>query len=143
MSNTATSPRHLILFDGTCGFCQRSVQLVLPRDSKGAFAFASLESELARQLLAERGTSADGPGSMFVIANWDSAEETVLDKSEAVAFIFRKLDWPWKLFAASGWLPKPLMDRCYQTVARNRHRLAGIPGVCQVPDPAQRDRFLG
>ncbi|HIB53563.1 MAG TPA: DUF393 domain-containing protein, partial [Nitrospirales bacterium] len=43
-------PAHIILFDGMCTLCSKYVQLVINRDSKAVFKFASLQSETGQQL---------------------------------------------------------------------------------------------
>jgi predicted DCC family thiol-disulfide oxidoreductase YuxK len=45
----------LILFDGVCGLCNKFVQYVLNHDPNGRFRFASLQSELAREILSRHG----------------------------------------------------------------------------------------
>ena len=46
------SPRPVLLYDGTCGFCAESVQLVLRHDRRGALQFAALDSSFGRAVLA-------------------------------------------------------------------------------------------
>ncbi|MCK5941736.1 MAG: DUF393 domain-containing protein, partial [Planctomycetes bacterium] len=53
MSDDADKP--LILFDGDCNLCNRSVQFVIARDPAARFRFAALQSEAARAALAAAG----------------------------------------------------------------------------------------
>src|SRR5690625_7722074 len=46
-----TMQDQIILFDGDCHFCDRSVQFILKRDRHAYFKFASLQSELGQMLL--------------------------------------------------------------------------------------------
>ncbi len=41
----------LILFDGECNFCDKSVQFIIKRDPKATFKFASLQSDIGKELL--------------------------------------------------------------------------------------------
>ena len=41
----------IILFDGVCNFCNRWVGFVVDNDVDGAYAFASMQSEVGRRLL--------------------------------------------------------------------------------------------
>lgn len=138
----AFAPRHLILFDGGCGFCRRAVLSVAQSDPAGAFQFASLGSDLGRKLLAQRGISQSGAGTMFVLPDWQRSLQPALDRSAAALFIARRLAWPWKSLAALGLLPQRFLDRCYDAVARNRGRLASGANACALPDRAVQDRFL-
>lgn len=142
IADRPSAAHHLVLFDGACGFCRRAVLSAARLDSAGAFHFASLDSGLARNLLAERDISPSGANSVLVLPGWQHSRQPVLDRSAAALFIARRLAWPWKGFAALGILPQPLLDACYDTVARNRHRLTSGADACAIPDAAIQDRFL-
>ena len=43
-------PEHLILFDGTCGLCERAVQNLLSRDQDRILRYAPLQGTLAASL---------------------------------------------------------------------------------------------
>lgn len=44
---------NVILFDGECNFCDRSVQFIIKRDKKVLYHFASLQSEAGQEILAK------------------------------------------------------------------------------------------
>ena len=138
----APAARHLILYDGTCGFCRTAVLSVARFDPAGAFQFTSLDSDLADELLAARRIAPSGAGTMYVLPDWQHNGQSILDRAAAALFITRRLAWPWKGFAALGVLPQRFLDRCYDAVARNRHRLARQADACAIPDAAVQDRFL-
>lgn len=138
----APAARHLILYDGGCGFCRNAVHSVARLDPAGAFQFASLDSDLAGKLLAERGVAPGGVGTMYVLPNWQRQGRSVLDRAAAALFIAQGLGWPWRGLAALGILPRRFLDRCYDAVARNRQRLAREADSCTVADAAVQDRFL-
>ena len=54
------SPRPVLLYDGTCGFCAESVQLVLRHDRRGALQFAALDSSFGRATPRNRSGGFDG-----------------------------------------------------------------------------------
>ena len=47
-------PEHLILFDGECGLCDKTVQFLLDKDKRGVLHFSPLQGEIADQILNER-----------------------------------------------------------------------------------------
>jgi len=50
---------------------------------------------------------------------------------------------PWSLLGgAFRVLPRPIRDRLYELIARNRLRLFGKRETCFVPDRNYADRFL-
>ncbi|MBK8015036.1 MAG: DUF393 domain-containing protein [Deltaproteobacteria bacterium] len=126
--------RGIILFDGTCGLCSAVVQFLLQRDPNGFFRFASQESEVGRQLIANSGAPADL--STVVLLE----DEAVYVKSDAWFRIARRLTWPWPVFYAGLLVPRCVRDRIYDLVARHRHRIPS-PRSC-LNRTAFRGRFL-
>lgn len=44
--------KNIVFFDGTCGFCQWSVQFIYKYDRKERFFFAPLQGSTAKKILA-------------------------------------------------------------------------------------------
>jgi predicted DCC family thiol-disulfide oxidoreductase YuxK len=63
-------------------------------------------------------------------------------ESDAAAEIARELDGPWRYLSLIRFVPKPLRDRAYRFIARNRYRWFGRQDVCLLPTPELRGRFL-
>lgn len=148
MANETEHP--LILFDGDCNLCNRSVQFVIKRDRQARYRFASLQSEAGKAaLLAARNTpkGSDVPkGSDGMVTLPDSIvlvqHGKVRVKSSAALAIARGIRWPWPLLAVFWLVPYPLRDLVYDWVARNRLRWFGKREECWIPTPELRARFL-
>jgi len=134
--------RHLILYDGVCGLCNRLNNFVLPRDREGRFHFASLQSALGRSILERHGRDPGDLTTFYVVADYRSSSSTLRSRSDAALFLMRNLGRPWRWFAAFRILPRPLCDRIYDLVARNRYRLFGRVDTCPAPSPEYRSRFV-
>ena len=65
--STLKEEQQIVLFDGVCNLCSGGVQFILKRDRKDLFRFASLQSELGQQLLAERQIDPKTSDSMVLI----------------------------------------------------------------------------
>ena len=65
----------IVLFDGDCNFCNRSVQFIYERDKKGIFRFASLQSARGREFLAKHNLDTLDL-STLVLINGDSGNKT-------------------------------------------------------------------
>lgn len=118
----------LLLFDGDCAFCARSVQFILRRDRRGTLRFAS-RSGLTARALESRHPSLVGVDSLVWVEG-DGADERVRVRSDAAFAVARYLGGTWAAMAAVGTLiPRPLRDAAYDVVARNRKRFGG-PEVC-------------
>lgn len=130
--------RPLLLYDGSCGLCDRSVQFVLRRDRAGRFRFAALQSVPARRLLQEFGFDPDALDSVIFV------DEQGVPSRESTAALrtLARLGWPWRLGAVGYLVPRPLRDAAYRFVARRRLRWFGAADACRLPLPGERERFL-
>ena len=60
-------PHPVILFDGVCNLCERSVRRVIRHDRAGLFRFAALQSPVGRRLMKEHGLDPDDLDTMVLI----------------------------------------------------------------------------
>jgi predicted DCC family thiol-disulfide oxidoreductase YuxK len=133
---------HLVLYDGVCGLCNRTVQAILKRDQAGKFLFAPLEGDLAESLLLRRGHEIDALDSMILFVDYREPAQQVLSSSEAALFIAREAGGWWRIFSLFGVLPKSVLNSLYNLVARNRYRWFGRYESCPLPEKRYQERFL-
>jgi len=135
--------RLLVVYDGHCGLCNKSVRWLLKRDRAERLRFVASESPQMAGLLPRHGFSATGPETILVVREAGEPKEQILARSEAVVALLRELPWPWPWVAAGlRWTPRVLRDKGYRLVARWRYRLWGRLESCPIPTPEQRERFL-
>lgn len=127
----------IVLFDGTCAFCERSVTFIATRDPAGYFRFGASQTPAAQALLAEFGETRESTRSIILIEGGQ-----LYRKSTAVLRIARRLPLPWSLAAVALVVPRPLRDGAYAVVAAVRHRLAGRSNACEIPPPEIRERLI-
>ncbi|MCA9582759.1 MAG: thiol-disulfide oxidoreductase DCC family protein [Myxococcales bacterium] len=129
----------VVLFDGVCNLCNATVQWLIDKDGEGRFRFASLQSEAARDVLAEAGVRDPSvlPDSIVLV---DAAGVHV--RSTAALRIGAVLGFPYNLGKVALLVPRPLRDAVYNIVARNRYRWFGRRDVCMRPTPELAARFL-
>lgn len=131
-------PDHLLLFDGVCHLCHGAVQFILKRDPHGHIHFASLQSEKAQEILAHYNYRDTDMSSVVFIAHGQ-----VYTKSDAILQIGRKLHGGWPILSTVARIvPRPLRDRLYEWVAKNRYRWMGKAEQCMLPTPQIRSRFI-
>lgn len=126
----------IILFDGTCAFCERSVRFIATRD-RGYFKFGASQNPEGRALLAQYGTTRDAARSIVLIEDGE-----IWLRSTAVLKIARRMTAPWRWAAVLLWVPRPIRDAVYAVVAAVRHRLAGESNACDIPPPEIRERLI-
>ncbi|WP_019912952.1 thiol-disulfide oxidoreductase DCC family protein [Paenibacillus sp. HW567] len=134
---TAIEGKSVVLIDGVCHLCQGLVRFILPRDPKGRFLFAPLQSQISRELMLENGLVPGGLSTVVLLENGVCYTE-----SAAVLRIARGLRFPWPAVYVFIIVPRPLRDSLYRFVARNRYRWFGRDEQCLVPTPEIRRRFL-
>ena len=127
----------VILFDGICNLCNRSVKFILTNESKPQFLFASIQSDAAKNILLHYNIKNIDPSSILLLAN-----DKVYHKSEAVLEICKSLKRPWNLFTIFKFLPVSFLDKIYQVVARNRYRWFGKKDSCTMEIAEYKNRFL-
>ena len=57
----------IVLFDGTCLFCEGSVTFIARRDTRGYFRFGASQTPRAQELLRAHGVSAAAARSIVLI----------------------------------------------------------------------------
>lgn len=133
----------IVLYDGVCGLCNRSVQFLLKHDKSRRFRFASLQSDFAAKVLGRHGLDPKDLDTVHVVENYDQPDERVLQRSDAVLRAGRELGGIWGASASiAKVIPRRLRDLVYRFVATNRYRVFGKYDTCMLPDPNQRSRFL-
>ena len=126
----------IILFDGTCAFCERSVRLIASRDD-GYFRFGASQNPEGRALLERMGTTREAAKSIILIE-----DDRIYLRSEAVLRIAARMRAPWKYASVLLWVPRPIRDLVYGVVAAVRIRIAGTSNACEIPPPEIRSRLI-
>lgn len=133
--NTSLGP--IILFDAQCVLCCVNARFVLRFDRKRLFRLASMQGPVGAELFRSHGIDPADPDTILVIDGGHALRD-----SDAVIAIYSGIGWPWKIVALARLIPKPLRDRAYLWIARNRYRLFGRCEICWVPSPEDRERLL-
>ncbi|MBP6632010.1 MAG: DUF393 domain-containing protein [Kofleriaceae bacterium] len=127
----------IVLYDGVCGLCARSVRWLLKRDHQRRLRFAPLQGPTAAALRLRYPRI---PTSLTSVVLVEAGRVDL--RSKVFLRAARHLRWPWRALGALAWLPGWLLDPGYLLVARVRYRVWGKFDTCQVPDPAARSQLL-
>jgi predicted DCC family thiol-disulfide oxidoreductase YuxK len=126
----------IVVFDGVCNLCSRSVRFMLKHDVHGKLRFASVQSPVGRELLERNGVDALDPQTFLLI---DGGRVYV--RTDAALEIAKDLGG-WRWLQVLRVVPRGVRDWLYGYVARNRYRWFGKREACFVPTEEQRARFL-
>ncbi|MBR0345820.1 MAG: thiol-disulfide oxidoreductase DCC family protein [Rudaea sp.] len=133
-----SSDNPVLVFDGVCVLCNRSVQFVLRHDRARRFRFATNESASGRALMIRHGLDPAAPVSVLLVEDGRAHVE-----SAAVVRVLAGFGGGWRIAAATLHLvPTAIRDHAYRYVARHRYRWFGRREVCWLPDPRDAGRFL-
>ncbi len=129
----------IILFDGVCNLCNGAVQFILKRDPSEYFKFASLQSDYAEKLMAERGIERKvGNSTLILIENGEW-----YFRSTAALRICGHLSGAWRICYLFLAIPRFIRDGLYDYISRHRNKWFGKREQCMVPDQSVKHRFLG
>jgi predicted DCC family thiol-disulfide oxidoreductase YuxK len=126
----------MLVYDGSCGFCNRSVQFMLRHERRHDLLFVTRDSELGRRL--RRACGLESVQSML----WIEAGQ-VFAKSGAVIKAAAYLGGWWSRLAVLGsFCPSFILNRVYEFIAENRRQFSSNAPICLAPSPEQRNRFI-
>ena len=130
-------PPFLVLYDGVCALCSRTVSWIVARDREHRLAFAPLQGETASRLRRIHPEIPEGLDSVVYVEPGG-----VHLRSKAFLHLSRHLGTPWRWAYGLRWLPAGPLDLVYRLVARVRYRLWGRYDTCRVPPRAGAARHL-
>jgi len=127
----------LVVFDGVCHFCSRSMRIVFTHEKHTPIYFTPTQSDLGRDLLVKNGLDPDDPKSFLFLY-----KGRVWTSSSAVFALAKHLrGWP-ALIRVFWIVPRPVTDALYGLFARNRYNWFGKADICRVPTPEMHARLL-
>ncbi len=127
----------ILLFDGECGFCNRTIQFFLAREKNPKrMHFAPLQSEpgMALREYFEIDPAID---SIILIKN-----HSAYIKSCAALRLTRYMRGAWPLMLVFVIIPPIIRNVVYDFIARRRMRLFGRMESCALLQKEDRSRFL-
>jgi predicted DCC family thiol-disulfide oxidoreductase YuxK len=127
----------LVLYDGDCGFCAKSVRFILAHERDHDIRFAPLQGETVARLRSHYPRIPAAIDTMVYVGGGRA-----YFRSRAVLHAAKHLHAPWRWAYGLRFLPSFLLDIGYRALAAVRHRIWGHADACQMVTPEQRTRFL-
>ncbi|MBN2824737.1 MAG: DUF393 domain-containing protein [Campylobacterales bacterium] len=126
----------IVLFDGECGICSKSVEFIFTIDKKAQIYFAPLDSAIAKEKLAQNGIDNPNPNTFYYIDG-----EKLYSKSTGALRVLKDVGRGWGLLYIFIVIPRFIRDFLYDLVAKNRHKFIK-KSACAMPSKAFLDRLL-
>lgn len=127
----------LMLYDGVCGLCAKSVRWILHHERDHAIKFAPLQGDTAAAMRKQHPEIPEQLSTVVFIK-----DGRVFLRSKAFLYMTAHLTAPWRWIYAFRWWPAVLGDLGYRIVAALRYKLFGKHDTCEIPSPEHRARFL-
>lgn len=124
----------LVLYDGDCGFCNRSVAFILKHERTHEIVFAPIQSAFTQQLFEKNNWPKPDLSTFYFIHGNEKFE-----RASAAFEVLKDLKNPYRLLRVFRFIPRGISNWCYDQIAKRRQRIAA--GFCVMPTPEQRIRF--
>ena len=129
--------RPIVVFDGDCVFCSRSMRLVARMDRSGLIRMTPAQGVLGQALYRHAGLATDRFDTYLVLA-----EGRLFQRSDALVELAKQLPFPWRALRLLAVVPRRLRDAAYGLLARHRYRLFGRRAACGLADPELAQRLI-
>lgn len=130
--------KKIILFDGVCNLCDKSVQLIIKNDKKDVFRFVALQSELGEKIINHIKIDRSKTDSIILY----EPNVAYYYKSQAAFKIASQLGKLYPIVSWFGILPTSITDVVYDYIAKNRYKWYGKKDECIIPTKETLDKFL-
>lgn len=126
----------IVLFDGECGFCNRSVQFLLQRERNKKLHFAPLQSDIGIALRNYFEISGNTDSLILI------KDHSAYIKSCAALRLTPYMKGLWPLMTIFIVIPPFLRNLVYDFIAKRRMRWFGRVENCALLKQEDRSRFL-
>lgn len=127
---------NIVLFDGLCNLCNKTVLMLIKFDKKNNLHFAAQQTIAGEKIKNQYLVKQDTSSVVFI------KENLVYYKSDAIIEIAKLLSgWP-RIALVAVVFPRFFRNWIYDLVAKNRYRFFGKQSVCTIPAKSIEYKFI-
>ena len=135
--NEILKKQPILLFDGECGFCNKSIQFFLAREKNKAMHFAPLKSEIGKELQAYFEIE-EKTDSVILIK-----DHSAYIKTCAILRVMPYMKGLWPIMVIFVVIPPFIRNAVYDVIAKRRMKFFGRVENCGLLPTEDKERFLG
>ncbi len=125
----------IVFYDGDCGFCNATVQLVLKYEKSSEIYFTALQSEFTKRFFHDKGLHFPDFSTFYFYS-----DGKMYSKSTAAIKLSHRLKFPFPLLSVFFIVPVFIRNGVYDLIAKRRKRI--FSNFCFLPSPEQQKRFI-
>ena len=125
-----------VIYDGTCGFCNKTVLFFAKKDQNDHFKFVSGLSDFGKDLLHIHNIKGLQSSTLILVED----NRRVFVRSVAIRRILLKLPGYSFIAAILCLFPKSILDAMYRTISKYRKKFKNT--VCELPDQEIKEKFI-
>lgn len=137
MMSNKTQDTAILLFDGVCNLCSSSVNFIIEHDKKDRFKFASIQSEIGKELLKKYAIDTSITDSVVLIEH-----NSCYTRSTAALIISKHLNGLYPMLYIFIIVPPFIRNGIYDYIAKNRYTWFGKRETCMIPSAEIRSKFI-
>ncbi len=144
-SPTASHRGPVLLYDGTCGLCNRAVRLLLRIDRRAVLRFATLQGAPGQEWLGRHGLPLQDFSTLVFVREWgvgDGGPGDFAIRTDGLAQALAACGGIGSVLAWIRFVPRPVRDGAYKLVSRLRYRIFGEWKPRPLARPEFRERFI-
>ena len=127
----------IVYFDGVCGLCDWSVNLLVKMDTQKNLKFSSLQGKSGQILLSDLKIDLNEFNTVLFKVN-----DQVYTKSTAVFKIIDSIGGFYKIFLIFNLLPTKFNDWLYSKIAKYRYKYFGKLDKCDISKFNKPGQFI-
>ena len=124
--------QRIIVFDGVCGLCNKSIDLLMKLDKHKILQYTSLQGKFVKTLNIEPNID-----SIIFYENG-----MLYYKSTAILHILRSLGGIWVFTNIFYSIPEFIRDSMYDIIAKYRYKIFGKMQSCRMPNEGEEKLFI-
>ncbi|CAM1371302.1 thiol-disulfide oxidoreductase DCC family protein [Tenacibaculum xiamenense] len=125
---------NILIYDGLCGFCNKTVVFLAELDSENHFKFISDQSELGREILKKNNLTELNKKTIIVVSH-----DNIYIKSNAIYQFLKITKQYYALRLLMNLIPIKIKDWVYDIISENRRKLT--QNTCSIPNEQIRKKF--